>query len=232
MPKYCFFVQSIDNVKAQRIIAYELLLREWNEAEQRWQLPDDFNLPAGQLIQLLKSAVDKLGNHRISVNLTNQQFEDTSVMEALTHFVDMYMVPRQLTVELVEKPKLSVLKEMSANYRKAGIILALDDVGSDNLYDEVKELLPYLNTVKFAIQNIRQFGEATSNQVVDMLQFWFQKAEEQQMLFTFEGIEDESDIALSVYLGVTRGQGYYFTKPQPIETIMSEQRDIQPKIRG
>lgn len=34
------------------------------------------------------------------------------------------------------------------------------------------------------------------------------------MLFTFEGIEDEADLELAKRIGIARGQGYYFSKPQ------------------
>lgn len=111
-------------------------------------------------------------------------------------------------------PQLEILKKMSAEYRKAGILLAIDDVGSDNLYRNLKEVLPYFNTAKFALQNMRLFGEQTSRNIVDILRFWFNVSEEQQMLFTFEGIENADDLELAISLGISRGQGYFYAKPQ------------------
>ncbi len=214
MPKYCFFAQPIENIKTKRVIVYELLLRQWFDDKQLWLRPDDFNLPTETLIEILRVALHELHFPRVSINLTNKQFEDPEVMTAITKFVDENMVPRQLTIELVEKPSFEMLKQMSVHYRAAGILLAFDDVGSDNLYGEIKDMLPYVNTVKFALQNMRKFGEPTPESAVKALQFWFNRAEAHQMLFTFEGIENEEDLALAKRFGISRGQGYYFSKPQ------------------
>ncbi|WP_127849928.1 EAL domain-containing protein [Lacticaseibacillus hulanensis] len=214
MPEYCFFAQPIENIKTGRVIVYELLLREWNSEERLWQRPDTFELPADTLIKTLDNAIRDLHFHRVSINLTNQQFANMAIMRALTAYVSTHMVPRQLTIELVETPDFDVLKKMSVYYRSAGMLIAIDDVGSDNLYARVKDMLPYVNTVKFALQNMRRLGEPTSPETISSLRFWFNRAEEQQMLFTFEGIENEDDVSLARSIGISRGQGYYFAKPQ------------------
>ena len=213
MPQYSYFAQPIENISTKRIILYELLLREWNANEERWVTPASFAVPAETIVHILQKAIDVLDDHHVSINLTREQFADPLFTDAITAFVEANMLPRQLTVELVECPDFAVLKQMSARYRAAGVLLAIDDVGSANLYSDVKDMLPYVNTIKFALQNMRKHGCATTKEEIAALQFWFEQAEEQQMLFTFEGIETEEDIALATRFGIHRGQGYFFSRP-------------------
>ncbi|WP_127848800.1 EAL domain-containing protein [Lacticaseibacillus hulanensis] len=213
MARYSYFAQPIENISTGRIILYELLLREWNNDQKRWQVPTNFAIPASTMVDLLEQSVAELNGPHVSINLTKDQFADAKFARAITNFVSQNMVPRQLTVELVDTPDLTVLKKMSAAYRAAGVLLAIDDVGSDNMYSEVKDMLPYVNTIKFALQNMRARGCATTKREIEALHFWFEQAEEQQMLFTFEGIETKEDIELATHFGISRGQGYFFSRP-------------------
>lgn len=213
MGTYSYFAQPIENISTNHIILYELLLREWSDERQAWQTLASFEINAQTLVHLLQTALAKLDDHHVSINLTAKQFADPVFTLAITDFVRENMLPRQLTVELVTCPEFAVLKHVSASYRAAGILLALDDVGSDNMYANVKDMLPYVNTVKFAMQNLRH-GEPTTPAEIEELVFWFHKSEEQQMLFTFEGIEDQKDIELASHFGITRGQGYFFSRPR------------------
>ena len=179
MAKYQYFAQPIENITTKHVIVYELLLRQWQPDSQTWERPATFDLNADTLIDLLTSAIAKLHDNHVSINLTNQQFADPKIIAALTNFVHQHMVPRQLTVELVDAPDLALIKRMSATYRTAGIMLAIDDVGSDNMYADIKELLPYVNTVKFALQNMRKMGEHATQADIDALNFWFNQAEDQ-----------------------------------------------------
>lgn len=213
MTRYTYFAQPIENIAARRVILYELLLREWDEERSAWRIPSNFELAPSVVVQLLDEAVRQLDNHHVSVNLTRAQFNDVHMMEQLSEFVRTKLAPRQLTVELVDSPDLEVLQTMSAGYRSAGILLAIDDVGSDNQFQEIEDLLPYVNTIKFALQNMRKYGERPSEESIAALKFWLDQAEEQQMLFTFEGIENSEDVELAHRFHITRGQGYYFSRP-------------------
>ena len=213
MTRYTYFAQPIENIATKRVILYELLLREWDEERSAWRIPSNFELAPSVVVQFLDEAVSQLDNHHVSVNLTRAQFNDVHMMEQLSEFVRTKLAPRQLTVELVDSPDLEVLQTMSAGYRSAGILLAIDDVGSDNQFQEIEDLLPYVNTIKFALQNMRKYGERPSEESIAALKFWFDQAEEQQMLFTFEGIENSEDVELAHRFHITRGQGYYFSRP-------------------
>lgn len=212
---YKFFAQPIQHLITHQTILYELLLRQWDATAQRWQRPDTFELPADTVIYLLDTAIADLANSRVSINLTCQQFASTTLLHQLTTYIHNHLEPRQLTIELVAPPTLPVLQSVGAVYRATGTLIAFDDVGSDNHFATINHLLPYVNTLKFALQNMR----TTTDQplppaILSNLKFWATKAAEEQLLFTLEGIETPNDITLAKQLGVYRGQGYYFSQPQ------------------
>ncbi|GAB7168355.1 hypothetical protein TUA1478L_03510 [Lactiplantibacillus plantarum] len=158
MLKYKYFAQPINNLGTNRTILYELLLRQWDERQQTWRIPATFEIAPTELIQLLDCAIQELNNHHVSINLTARQFANPDFQVAISHYVQTHLLPRELTVELVATPELSELQQLSVGYRAAGILLAFDDVGSDNLFQQIKMMLPYVNTVKFALQNMRPLG--------------------------------------------------------------------------
>lgn len=220
MLTYKYFAQPINNLVTNQTILYELLLRQWDDCQGRWRVPDSFELTPTELVQLLDTAINELNNRHVSVNLTAHQFADPEMQLAISDYVQAHLLPRELTVELVATPQLSALRQMSVGYRAAGVLIAFDDVGSDNLFTQIRTMLPYVNTVKFALQNMRPWGTTITDETIAALKFWFDKAEEYQMLFTFEGIESADDIQLAAHFGITRGQGYYFSKPQLPTTFM------------
>lgn len=224
MTKYCYFVQPIENIRSKKIIMYELLLRMWDETAKSWVVPSNFEISVETMISLLEAVHHTLGDNHISINLSNKQFSDLKVAHELIDYARQHLRPRQLTIELVETPEIEVLKIISEAYRGAGILLAIDDVGSDNLYVDIKEMLPYVNTIKFALQNLRKFNEQTTPEQIEMLRFWFNKSEEEQMLFTFEGIENDADLKLASRVGITRGQGYYFSRPLEVSEAVAQER--------
>ncbi len=213
MAQYQYFAQPIENITTGSVVVYELLLRQWDDKNACWYVPENFDLSASLIIELLESAIKKLGNRRVSINLTYEQFADSEIEKAITTFAQKRMTNRQLTVELVNAPNLAILRAMSPVYRAAGIMIAIDDVGSDNIYKNVSDLLPYINIVKFALQNMRQDTTDIAMRLIESLNFWLMRAEEHRLVFIFEGIESEEDLKLANNLGVTRGQGYYFSRP-------------------
>lgn len=214
MVKYCYFAQPIETIRERHIIMYELLLREFDEVNHVWKTPASFEISDTLMLSLLTQARQKLGDSALSLNLTLRQFASKRTATALVNYAHHYLAPRQLTIELVKAPSLALMQRMGAIYRSAGILIAMDDVGSDNFYEEVAPLLPYLNTIKFALHNMRRDANELSPQNAEALKFWFDQSEDKQLLFTFEGIENQDDIELAMKLGITRGQGYFFSRPR------------------
>jgi EAL domain-containing protein (putative c-di-GMP-specific phosphodiesterase class I) len=110
---------------------------------------------------------------------------------------------------------------VGAQLHAAGIRIAIDDVGSDVTdYDLVEQLLPHLDIMKFALQNMRALGQMDNVEAV--IAKWRDLAARYHVEFTFEGVETPEDLQLAGRSGVSEVQGYYFNKPALPATFCKE----------
>ncbi len=210
---YSFFTQGIYNIDmaAHNRIGNELLLRTFDQGQNRWILPDDFEIPHNIQIMLMKQVLDKTSVHCITINLTAAQFSDSDVAEALTEFARTSPTLDQLTVEITDITNLTDTRSISAIYRAANVRILIDDVGSDNSFELVRNVLSYVDGVKFAMQNLRTTN--TDEQLTSRMQFWQKVASDNQLTFILEGVETTSDLKTADRLGIRYVQGYHFGKP-------------------
>lgn len=208
-PTYAFFAQPI--MYQNQRFASELLLRSFDEDNQHWVLPARFDLPVAQQVDLLYQAVAHLACSRVAINLTLAQFADPQTAAALIACYQHDAGPSALTVEIVDVPDLATTRRISAMYRDAGIRIHIDDVGSDNSYELVRELIPYVDGVKFAIQNLRQHED--DERIHERIRFWAEVARKNHLRLILEGVETQADVDFATALGITYFQGYFFAKP-------------------
>lgn len=218
---YTYFAQAIVQIETQAIIRYELLLRMWDEAHQQWRLPDTFEISVQLQTQLIHDALQDLKIKRVGINLTPKQFADPAVAAGLVEFVQHTPELQTLTVELTDAPSMQEMLTIGAQLHAAGIRIAIDDVGSDVTdYALVEQLLPHLDIMKFALQNMRAIGQMAG--VEDVIAKWRDLAARYNVEFTFEGVETPADLELAGRSGVSEAQGYYFNKPALPATFCKE----------
>lgn len=219
---YKFFAQGVYEINANGKIrrSNELLLRTYDASQHRWILPDTFEIPSWMQIALLKEFMDRTGVRTFNINLTAAQFGDTDFAEALTQFVESADGPDYLNVEITDLSDSFTTRRISALYRAVGIKIMIDDVGSDNSYEQVRNSLVYVNGIKFALQNLRQ--QFSTDELKERVKFWWQIAETNHLSFILEGVETDADLALAQSVGIKYVQGYCFSKPSldvPDETV-------------
>lgn len=170
--EYAYFTQPIVDISKNKTIVHELLLRTFDKKDGRWKLPSSFQVPIELQIDLANEAVcDKI--------------------------IDFYWksAVNNLTIEMVKvSSSYAIFKQMQEKYHKEGIILGIDDVGSDNKLQDVMPLLDDVDTIKFASQNIRHLSQI---KMLNQLSYWFKQAEKRHLLFTFEGVEGLEDIRMA-----------------------------------
>lgn len=212
---YCYFAQDIYDVSKTKPSLYyhELLLRTYDSNQKRWILPDYFEIPVWMQITLLKEFMSNTEIQNFNLNLTAKQFEDIDVAEALTQFAKSSEGPNKLTIEITDLKDSQTTRRISALYRSADIKIMIDDVGSDNSFELVRGALPYVNDMKFAMQNLRKTN--SEKELAERVAFWNQIAQEQNLDFILEGVETETDLLMAKKLGVSCVQGYFFGKPAP-----------------
>lgn len=207
--KYTYFTQPIVNIEDRHTIVHELLLRKFDPKENKWKLPSSFKIPVELQIELADEVSQIIKTKNISINLTKEQLKDEAVCQKIVDFYNESQL-QNITIEMVKAPTPEILSKVGRQYHHAGILLGIDDVGSDNLKQAVFPLLGEVDTIKFAAQNMRGLKKSD---LLEGVSYWFNKANSRDLLFTFEGVEDEEDIKMANALGITRCQGYYFSKP-------------------
>jgi len=214
---YRFFVQPQVDAATQKLAGYELLLRSY--CHDYWVTPTDFTaVPMDQQISLSYQEItnifrDHHDNPKISFNLNRKQFTDKNTIGHLIH-LKKSIPGLHLIVELTEAPSLEEIHRYVAIYRAYNIELSLDDVGTDNPWHPgVREILPFMDSIKFAMQNFR--FQHRQDELLGSLKFWRKVADLYHLGFTLEGIEDQNDVALAQKYNVETTQGYYYSKPVP-----------------
>lgn len=218
--EYTFFVQRMVDATGDkpRTMAYELLLREWNESEQRWSVPNNFEIPIDEQIELMKKVLTKTGNARLSLNLNARQFVDAHTSQALVAFAQNYDQLDGLIIELTHAPSIADMRRISPLYHQVDIRIAIDGVGSDNHFESLQGVFPYIDGLKFALQKLRKDKDV--NNLDERLGFWYSLAAEYDIDFIMEGIEDQADVDyVKNELQVQYLQGYMYGRPDLPENI-------------
>ncbi|WP_407894152.1 diguanylate cyclase domain-containing protein [Lacticaseibacillus sp. N501-2] len=211
---YSYFTQGIMQVTTGQPHRYrnELLLRLFDHEHDRWVLPDMFDISVETQISLIQKALAMTSIRRLAVNLTTAQFSDEAVAEKLSAFATSKQGPDELTVEITDVPDILTTRQITAIYRAHGVRIDIDDVGSDNSYEVVHDLLPYVDGVKFAMQNLRH--DNPTKLMRERIAFWVKVAKQTHLDFILEGVENAEEVAYAKdQLGVEFFQGYYYSKP-------------------
>lgn len=213
--KYSFFVQSQVNKSDNSVFGYEVLLRK--EDNGAWHLPQDFTeLSIEDQVQLVEqtAAVIKKNagsNKVISFNLNSAQANDPYTLGEVIA-LKKRINPVALTIELTEAMPLEQIKQFSVLLHQYDISLVIDDVGTgSNTFDNIKHLLPYVDKIKLAMQNLRMSGKA--NKIPEYVSFWVNQAERYCLDMVLEGVEDGKDQLLAKKYGINIQQGYLYGKP-------------------
>lgn len=210
-PVLTYFAQPIVHSSASDTKTWgaELLLRQ--QDGEHWHLPERFDIHVDKQVALITQVLANSSLKRVNINLTPGQFADTNIANALAGFANATYGPEQLVVEITTVPDLATVRRITAIYRSAGICVFIDDVGSDNSYELVQKVLPYIDGVKFAMQNLRK--HETTARIHERVTFWANTAKKAKIEFILEGIETQEDLDFAASLGIQYYQGYYFGKP-------------------
>lgn len=214
---YSYFTQGIYQVSdpaASDPPRYrnELLLRLFDHEHDRWVLPEMFDISVETQINLVQKALAVSSTRRLSINLTLKQFADPAIAEQLCAFKKSKAGPDELSVEITDVPDFATTRQITAIYRANGVRIDIDDVGSDNSYEVVRDLLPYVDGVKFAMQNLRH--SQTPQLMQERITFWKQVADDGHLDFILEGVESADEVTFAHdQLGIEFFQGYYYSKP-------------------
>jgi diguanylate cyclase (GGDEF)-like protein len=235
----CLHYQPVIACKSGEIVGLEALLR-WRHPVHGEMSPADF-IPIAENAGLLPSLGEWVLNHamkdasrwpdlEISINLSPVQFRHVDLESALRRLVVEYDVdPGRFVLELTEGVLLETTDHTNSILdliRSIGFKTALDDFGTG--YSS----LAYLCNFKFdKIKIDRSFVSRTSRVDISrtIVQSVVSIGRGLGMEIVAEGVETEFEAVTMAKFGCTQLQGYYFSRPLPIDDMVAFLRTFRPK---
>lgn len=154
----------------------------------------------------------------IAVNVSAKQFKQPDFAKNLKGLLHRYKLdPSRLKIELTESVVLSDLADVIAkmySLRALGVRLSMDDFGTGYSSLSYLKKLP-LDQLKIDQSFVRDLT-SDQNDVV-MVQTIIDMAKNFHLNVIAEGVETEAQLVLLKQLGCVVFQGYFFSRPLPIE---------------
>lgn len=175
--------------------------------------------------KLLKRYNLEKNSKKISVNISPKTFTGSEFVDVITVLMKKYEIGRDIiSIELTETSFIESFpraREVISKVNDLGIKILLDDFGSG--YANLTTLLELdVDTIKIDKALIDNIEETKSNFIVSKA---VEMAEMFDMDIVVEGIENKSQVDILKNLNCKTGQGYFFGKPLPAESIIEELRN-------
>lgn len=230
------FYQPIVRATNRKVCDEEALAR-WIDPEKGMMSPADFIpiLEDTRLIykvdlRIVDIILERMKNQErtgmpivpVSVNLSRTDFETCDIVTEINNRVEAAGISKDLiTIEITESvvgENFDFMKERLERFQKLGFAVWMDDFGSGysslDLLQEMK-----FDLIKFDMRFMRQFDNNPRSRIV--LTELMRMAQSLGIETVCEGVETAEQADFLTEIGCTRLQGYYFSKPLPIEEIMS-----------
>jgi EAL domain-containing protein (putative c-di-GMP-specific phosphodiesterase class I) len=165
-------------------------------------------------------AAIKQTNIDISINISALDIEQEPTRQKIFNLLKEYKNDANRVVfELLEDEGVKdfdIIKEFIKDVKKYGVKIAIDDFGAG--YSNFERLLDYqpdiLKIDGCLIKNITQ-----DNYSLSVVKTVVTFAKEQNIQTVAEIVENEETFELLANLGIDYTQGYYFGKPEPLDSI-------------
>lgn len=161
-----------------------------------------------------------------SVNLSRADFDGCDIVEEIRKRVDASGIPRDLiTIEITESTVGSdadFMKSQIDRFRELGFPVWLDDFGSGYSSLEVLQTIR-VDLLKFDMSFMQRLHEGIEGKII--LTELMRMATSLGLDTACEGVETEEQVRFLRDIGCSKLQGYYYTKPVPLETLMKRYKE-------
>ena len=175
-----------------------------------------------QIIEKL-SVIEKEGLYAVpqSVNLSRTDFEECDIVEEICKRMDKAGVDHSLlTIEITESivaADFEYMKKQVNRFRELGFQVWMDDFGSGYSSLDVLQDLQF-DLIKFDMRFLHQLESGVNGKII--LSELMRMATALGLETVCEGVETKEHVEFLSEIGCCKLQGYYYTKPLPLEQIL------------
>ena len=160
-----------------------------------------------------------------SINLSRSDFDACDMVEEIRKRVDAAGIGRdRITIEITESiigKDFDFMKEQVERFRKLGFPVWMDDFGSGYSSLDVLQSIKF-NLLKFDMSFMRKLDEGEDGKVI--LTELMRMATALGLDTVCEGVETEEQVRFLREIGCSKLQGYYYSKPVSLETILEKHK--------
>lgn len=227
------YFQPVINVENENVVGFEALVR-W-KFKEKIVPPDEFISIAEQSEAIwsigrwiIREAIAVLGgwnalgyaDYSMSINLSSVQFKDPELVSCIETCIETFNVPAfQVEFEITETALWRDLKEsrrVIGKIRELGCRIALDDFGTG--FSSISHLQKFpIDTVK--IDKSLMPGSFDGSKDIAIIMGLVAMSKMLGIDVVAEGVETDAHLSLCKAAGITRIQGYLYSKPLCKDTI-------------
>lgn len=237
--EFKFFYQPKVDIAAQKITHVEALVR-WIHPERGFMPPDDF-IPlaeqTGNIQKLTEWALETaIAQSKawqdvgidiiVAINLsardlTNRRLPDQIGELLKTHGIAANRIVLEITESAIMEDKDNAMAVLTALH-KMGHILSIDDYGTGYSSMAYLKALP---VQEIKIDKSFVLNLATNKEDEILVRSTIDLGHNLGLKVTAEGVEDEESLNILNKYGCDTGQGYFISKPMPVEDIEAFYKD-------
>lgn len=161
-----------------------------------------------------------------SINLSRSDFDACDIVEEIRKRVDGAGISRNMiTIEITESiigSDPGFIKSQIVKFRELGFPVWMDDFGSGYSSLEVLEQFPF-DLIKLDMGFIRRVSEDEASRVI--ITQLVRMINAVGIDTVCEGVETEAQVAFLREIGCSKLQGYYYSRPIPLDEILERSKD-------
>ncbi|MCE2594079.1 bifunctional diguanylate cyclase/phosphodiesterase [Motilimonas cestriensis] len=226
------FYQPIVDLTTSKPIGFEALIR-WQHPEKGLIFPDAF-IPVAEQSNLiteigywvLEAACKALPNFpphiHISINVSARQFMDPQLATRMKQIIYQYhATPNRITLEITETLLIENIEQVVSslkNLRDFGLGISVDDFGTGHSSLSKLKVMP-ISTLKVDRAFIMDLPDNKEDK--ELTEAILVMAQKLQLKVVAEGVETAEQRDFLVANQCNFGQGYYFSKPVPLDHALA-----------
>ncbi|WP_161568350.1 bifunctional diguanylate cyclase/phosphodiesterase [Anaerobacillus alkaliphilus] len=227
--------QPIVELTEKKMVGLEALLR-WEHPTLGFISPYDFIpiaeesgliVPIGEWViksvcqQIIAWEKETSNKYSVSVNLSIRQFYQSNLVQVISESIkETGIDPSQLTLEITESMTMDVNKAtiILFDFKSLGVNISMDDFGTG--YSSLSHLQVFpIDFLKIDQSFIREINTKSEKRTGIIAATILAMAQNLGLKVIAEGVETKEQLQFLEEHGCNYAQGYYFSKPQPVEML-------------